>query len=529
MSAFRCQYSRQDNFFHSGDHSNGIDLIKRIMSLWRFIWRDRLNRRYLWAWGIISLGLWLLFKLLYPYPNLVLDSYYYVKAAVLDLDTNAWPIGYSKFIRVFNLFSHSDNLLVGIQYLFLQLTCLVFFFTWLFLFRPAKLTGHLLFVLLFINPLFLYCSNYILSDPLFIGLSILWISQLLWVIYRPRPYMIITHALLLAAAFTVRYNALYYPIIGTLAFILSRQRIWLKLTGIFLPVALMAVFILYTSGKVADITGERQFSAFGGWKMANDALYMYAHFYMSKTAPVPEKFRTLDSMAKQYFVAYKDSGDLLKSDYTSGSFFMFAGESPLVQYMFHQVGIQWRWPFLNTKEWLSVGPFFQAYGIYLIREHPVAFARWFIWPNFLRYINPPGEVFGSKMPFHLIEPYGGEYIRRSLGLNAIVFTPSSIALSEDILYFYPKILAMIHLGFVIGLLGFAGCHGFRRIDKPYSNCLIMIVCLWCCDLGFSVLSAGVVLRYEIFIMVVEMVFGLYFIDYTYRNADQRSPIIIHQH
>jgi hypothetical protein len=486
------------------------------------------NRTYLWCWCTISLGLWLLFKWLYPYPTLVLDSYYYVKAAVLHQGINAWPIGYSNALQVFNLFSHSPNLLVTIQYFFLELTCLAFFFTWRLLFKPGKWTSHGLFLLLFINPLFLYISNYILSDPLFIGLSLLWVTQLLWIIYLPRPYMILTHALLLAAAFTVRYNALYYPFIGALAFILSQQKIGMKLAGIFLPLAFLVTFILYTSSKMAAVTGERQFTAFGGWKTANDALYMYAHVYQNSSPPVPEKFRVLDSMVKQYFVTSKDAGDLLKPDYTSGSLFMFASESPLVQYMFRLAGVNYYWPFLNSKAWLSAGPLFQAYGLYLIREHPIAFARWFLWPNFLRYINPPGEVFGSKMPFQLVEAYGGAYVRESLKLNAITFSPMAIALSEDILYLYPKIFAMIHLGFVLGLLGFLSCRGFRSVPKPASWCLLMISVLWCCDLGFSVLSAGVVLRYEIFVIVLEMAFGLYFIEYTYRNADRRQPIIIHQ-
>jgi len=472
----------------------------------------------------MSVSLWVLFKLFYPYPNLVLDSYYYVKASVLNWDINAWPIGYSKFLRLFNLFSHSANLLVSLQFLLLVGACLVFFFTWLFLFKPGRWISNLVFIFLFINPLFLYCSNYVLSDPLFIGLSILWITQLLWIIYRPHPYMILTHALLLFLAFSVRYNALYYPFIGTLAFIFSRQRIWLKLAGIMAPAILLIAFILYTGTKVAEITGERQFSAFGGWKTANDALYMYAHVYENNSRYIPERFRVLDSMVKKYFRSYKDPGDLLKPDYTSGSFFMFAGESPLVQYMFHLSGVRWRWPFLNTKDWLAAGPLFQEYGFYLIRQYPLAFARWFLWPNVQRYINPPGEIFGSKLPYMWLEGYGGDYIRACLHLNSIAFRHSAISLSQEILYFYPKIFAMIHIAFLIGLAGFLFCHGFRGMEKPSLHCLIVIVFLWSCDLVFSVFSAGIVIRYQMFLMVCEVALGSYFIEYVYRHLDKQPSI-----
>jgi len=494
------------------------------MILWRFIWSHKTNKRYLWIAASIIVGLWTLFKQLYPYPTLVLDSYYYAEAAVLNLPVNAWPIGYSKFLQLFNLISHSGNLLVTIQYLLVELSCLVFFFTWLFLFMPGRFTRNLLFALLFVNPLFLYCSNLILSDAVFIGLSILWVTQLLWIIYHPRLYMILSSALLLTIAFAVRYNALYYPFVGALAFILSRQRTILKLAGIGLPLVLLALFIGYTSIKVGAITGERQFSAFGGWKLANDALYTYAHVYKDHPQPVPRKFRSLDSLVREYFVVSGNSGDMLKTDYTYGSLFMFAQETPLVRYLFNLSGRKSYWPFIGSKDWLSVGPLYQDYGVWLIRQHPLAFARYFLWPNFIRYINPPGEVFGSTMPFVFVEAYGGEYVRKCIGLDKLAFSSSSITLSQDILYWYPKLVTTIHLAFLIGLIGFLATRGFRRTEKPYSYCLMTIIALWGCDLCFSVLSAGVVLRYEIFILIPEMTFGLHFIEYTYRHLDSRDPM-----
>ncbi len=492
------------------------------MILVKFIWTDRGNRGFLWIALALTCTLWPLFKYFYPSPNLVLDSYYYIKAAVLRLDTNAWPIGYSKFLRLYNLFSHSPGGLVTLQFIFLQLSLLIFFFTWRLFFLPGKWISCLLFALLFANPLLFYCCNYVLSDALFISLSLLWITQLLWVVYRPRPWMIVSHALLLILAFTIRYNALYYPFIGALAFFISRQRRIYKLAGIVLPLALVASFIFYTRHRAADSGGEQQFSAFGGWKMANDALYMYAHVFSDHPQPVPEKFRTLDSMVRRYFVDYQEKGDILTPDYTSGSFFMFAGESPLVQYMFRQSGRAYYWPFLNSRHWLAVAPFFQSYGAYLIGKYPLAFAQYFLWPNMIRWINPPGEIFGSEMPFQWVEAYGGVYVRACLSMDGMSFSKRSISVSKDILYLYPKISAAVHLAFIIGLLGFLSSGGFRRLVNPVKDGLILITALWGCDLCFSLLSAAVVLRYEIFMMILEMAFGLYFIGYTYKSLDRQA-------
>jgi hypothetical protein len=220
-----------------------------------FIWHDRLNRRYLFAFLFVVLIVWVIFKFLYPYPNIIFDSYNYMRAAALHWNFNAWPIGYSKILQFFTSFSHSANLLVTVQYFFLELSCAVFFFTWLYFFRPRKAISHILFGLLFLNPVFAYISNYILSDPFFIGLSVLWITQILWIVYRPSPYMILTNAILLTLAFTIRYSALYYPLVVILALILSRQSVKLKLAGISLPILLMMVFVQYTSNQAASVTG----------------------------------------------------------------------------------------------------------------------------------------------------------------------------------------------------------------------------------------------------------------------------------
>src|ERR1700733_1361986 len=176
------------------------------MNFGNFIWNVRCNRRYLIGAVGFSILLMGIFKALYPYAKLVLDSYFYIKAAAGNWDVNAWPIGYSKFLRVFGWFSHSPLLLVWWQYLFLAFSNALFFFTLLYFFRPGKMVSNVLFVFLFLNPLFLYLSNLIMADTLFTGLSLLWITQLIWIIYRPRPYMIVTHAVLLLVTFTVRYN-----------------------------------------------------------------------------------------------------------------------------------------------------------------------------------------------------------------------------------------------------------------------------------------------------------------------------------
>ena len=184
-----------------------------------------------------------LFKLLYPFPDFISDSYSYIDTVLEHLSVNLWPIGYSRFIAALHASSPSDTFLVGVQFLLLEGALLLFFYTLLWFHRPAKNTSNILFVLLFFNPIFLYLSNCVLSDALFNTLSLLWWVQFIWMLHRPRIYQIFILAGLLYIAFTLRYTALYYPGLAIVAFALSGFPLKWKVLGSALCILVMIPFI----------------------------------------------------------------------------------------------------------------------------------------------------------------------------------------------------------------------------------------------------------------------------------------------
>src|SRR5579864_4394965 len=95
----------------------------------RFIWQIRQNRITLLAGMGVSILLYSVFKLFYPYPDFFGDSYSYIYAAVHHLDINIWPIGYSKFLSAFHAITPSSRWLVAFQYFSMQIALLHFFFT----------------------------------------------------------------------------------------------------------------------------------------------------------------------------------------------------------------------------------------------------------------------------------------------------------------------------------------------------------------------------------------------------------------
>src|SRR5580704_6142116 len=105
----------------------------------------QINRIYVFSALLATVVMLTAFKLIYPYPNMVLDSYYYVMAAISHADVSPWAIGYSWFLRLFGLFSHSPLLLVIFQYLFLEACLLVLFLTFTELLKLSKIVKWMLF------------------------------------------------------------------------------------------------------------------------------------------------------------------------------------------------------------------------------------------------------------------------------------------------------------------------------------------------------------------------------------------------
>jgi len=486
------------------------------MSFLVFIWVHRQNRRYLLGCAFISFLLFFVFKLLYPYPNMVMDSYVYIRPLAEHLGANSFPIGYSWFLGVFSFFSRSAALLVWLQYLFLTASCLLFFFTLLYFFRPGKWATLGLFIFLFVNPLFFYCSNFIMSDTLFTTLSVLWITQLMWMIGRPRTYMIFTHALLLLLVFTVRYNALYYPIFASLILLFTRLRHWLKVAAIALQFLLIGAFIQYTSGEMEKLTGVRQFSPFGGWKMGNNALYMYGHVCQERNDAVPEKFAHLDSMVRRYFKAVRwvDDLSLPRSD---GGFYMSNDETPLSQYQFERYGQNTA--FQDFKKWGPMGPISAAYGSYLIRKYPLEFCKWFVWPNTIRYAFTPTEIFSLLTPYYLRNDDLGQKASSWFHIKTLTVSQSYINLRTTLLAPYPVLLGLTHLAFILGLVGFTLFGGFKKLPRINASIVASVVAFWIFDLFFKVTAGGIMLRHQMFLMILEFAFALLFIDFIYHNSD----------
>jgi len=484
-----------------------------------FIWGNTQHRITLILAVVLSTAFMLVFKSCYPYPNLAFDSYHYIYAAMLNLDVDTWPIGYSKFLQLVGFFSHSHILLIWAQYFLEVAASLWFYFTILYLFKLGLLLRGLLFIFLFLNPLFIYSSNFVMSDNLFMTLSLCWITLLIWIICRTKRYMIWVHAFLLGITFCVRYNAMYYPLIAGIAFLLSSFSLRLKIAAIVLQMIPIILFVLFTSYRVEQTTGVRSFSPFAGWKMANNALYMYSHIYQDCKDPLPSRFVPFDTMVRRYFRSRQKQEDLM--DYhSSGSDYMFNYQSPLNSNMDLYYGVKDRIVVYMTGA-AHFTSFYSAYGSYLVKKHPVDFVRYFIWPNSIRHSIPPLEVFELHSMFILLEGNGLDKIATSwfADLKTIQTEPYYILLRDKILTPFMTFKFFVQIVFAMLLVGFSMLRGFKKTEKAVSRLILLITCFWLCELVFTISTGAIVMRYLLFPFIIEFSFSLILLHYIYYQMD----------
>lgn len=478
-----------------------------------YLLKDRLNRTLLAIIGTALIIQFTIFKILYPFASFINgDSYVYLQSAYSNSDVNIYPIGYSKFLRLFSVFSSSDTLLVALQYFMIQASALWFIFTLCFFHRPKNIFKIIMLTLLVLNPVFLYLSNYVSSDSLFLSLSLLWFTLILWILQRATLKLILLQTFVLFLAFMVRYNALYYPIFSLIALLLSSQPLKLKFVGIFSSLLVIILFMTYTANRYHQLTGIREFTPFSGWQIANNAMYCYRYVNSHARKQPPKEFRVLDKMVTTYF---DSSRDLKKNPWEmleASTMYMWDQRSPLQKYM--KLQFKNDSSVRSLKAWASVAPLYADYGKYLIGQYPWSYFKYYLIPNGIKFYSPPGEfLFAYNMGRDTV----GKIIQTWFGYKNNKVKSAFKDFKVNAIQFMPIMAGTMNMIFLMGLLSVALLNGLSR-RSPMSKVLILAMILWLMNFCFSVLASPVTLRYQLFGILISSMFGILSIDYTYRRA-----------
>ena len=484
-----------------------------------FLFQNKQNRKLLWWSAILIFIQLLVFKYLYPFPSFINnDSYSYLESASKNLSINIYPVGYSMFLRLLSVFTKSDILVVSFQYLLLQASILGFVFTVFYWYKPEKSTQIILLFLLVVNPVLLYLANYIGSDAYFISLSLIWFTLLLWIIHRPDFKLILLHGLVLYIAFTVRYNAIFYPVVAAIAFFYKRKKLLLKFAGLGLTALLIGTFMINNGYNYKRLTGTFQFSPFTGWQLANNAMFIYRYVDRADRVPVPSKFKDLDNRIREYFDSTRDTKKFPEELIKANTFYMWSHGLPLHVYMNDQ--FKRDSTASKFRRWASMGPLYKEYGWFIIKSYPLNFLEYYIWPNMVRYYSPPLEFLSVYST--------GEEIIKEPGKTWFDFRTNKLynrvgTFEVSILDYLPIITGITNIVFIVGLLGYIFLGG------PLTNIYLkkvlgIIILFWLSNFGFSVLVAPITLRYQLFPLTITSTFTILFLEFILKSAFQPTTM-----
>ncbi len=488
---------------------SGVNTLKQ--SFFQFIVKEKSNRRLLYIALVGITVQFIVFKLAYPFADFFSDSYSYLFAAYANLDVSIWPIGYSKFLRVFHFITYSDTALIGFQYFFLELSALYFFYTILYFFSPVRSNRIILFVFLFFNPLFLYVSNYVNSDPLFIALSLCWFTQLIWIIHRPRLEQVFIQAVLLFACFTVRNNAYIYPFVTAIAFAFSQYRIWWKLIGAVLGVVLIIPFVVHTRNVAGKMTGTKQFSLFTGWQLANNALYAYE--YMDTAKVLSKPLQELDLYSQQFYSAVPKD---FRSEYlftNPGNFFIQFSQSPLKAYLSRRY--RFNSDYDAVIAWGKASAVFNEYGKYLIKHNKSAYFHEFMLPNAKNYFVPHLE---KLKVYNLGDEKVDTIASKWFHYHGNKVWSASASAQGKILNIFPHLFLLINAYWIISILSFWYQEKFKTIYPIYNRYIVLTVAFFLLNFSFCVSATIIVMRYQVFPFIICVSSALLLTEFLNRKS-----------
>jgi len=469
------------------------------------------KRLYIIAYLVIILGEFCWFKWWYPLPNFFPNSDSFLEAAFYKQSINMWPIGYSWFLRVFDFFTHYDKALVLLQYLLLQGGLLWFFGTVIYMFKPGRYITIILLLFGLVNPLLLTIANFVSSDSLIAALSIIWLTQLCWTLYKPARSLLVLHVLVLLVIFTMQYNGWYYPLISIGVITFANISLRIRILGISIILLSIGGFIGYTMYTYKQQTGYWQFSALGGWQRAANVLQPYTYVRELDAKEVPTKFRKLHEKVNEHNESFGDREG--RADRYLNTYYMWDYLSPLMEYFFSQGETKGTDEYFRL--WAKQAPLYNAYGVYLMKKYPLAYARYYLWPNLVRYYVPKAEY----LEFYngradILSPMAVRWFKYS---SNKAYTRSADK-HNRFMFVYTYVQTAANMLFVLGFTGFILLGGLKYL-QPYKRHIVWwIIVVWTCNLIFNVTGPPMELRYLVFSMLITFPFGILWFSFVIKES-----------
>jgi hypothetical protein len=174
-----------------------------------------------------------------------------------------------------------------------------------------------------------------------------------------------------------------------------------------------------------------------------------------------------------------------------------------------------------VEKWATVAPLYNKYGIWLITQKPWAFIKHYAWPNLLRYYGPPAFFMGKyNLGNKTVAPIAVTWFNWKNNDLPTRFKDREIHLMN----FFPNLLAIINPSYVVIALFFIGFAGVKQCNKISKQILACFTLVWFTNTFFSVLSAPIELRYQIFPVVITLPFCTLLLSWIIQSIKAESKL-----
>ncbi|WPV67805.1 hypothetical protein [Chitinophaga sp. LS1] len=271
-------------------------------------------------------------------------------------------------------------------------------------------------------------------------------------------------------------------------------------------------------------TNTTQYSPFGGWQMASNALYMYAHVSPKTTETVPPKLQTLHNITVKHLDSLNHLRYDKRPDNELGIYYLWDEKAPLKSYLITKYKNDSITPYL--KRWAKVATLYNQYGTWLIKQFPVEFTKYYVLPNLINYYAPNPEFLGFyNMGRDSVDAGAVQWFGYKTNKVHGFSKDNKITLTQ----IFPPLLAIINIFFFTGLWGFIFLNGFKEIPSLYRKTLYVLISIWIFNLLFSVFASPIVLRYQVFPFIFTLSFGGILLSFMIRKSfitpTEKSPLV----
>jgi hypothetical protein len=255
------------------------------------------------------------------------------------------------------------------------------------------------------------------------------------------------------------------------------------------------------------MTGTPQFPPIlGGWQWGNNALYMRGFIEEDSNAfPTPQTAE-LDRIARRFFSLPYRPQDMLASEVAN--FFIRHPEAPLKQYMARHY--QPNTEYEHVAAWGKSAVVFDQYGKFLIKRHPLAFARYYLLVNTKNYFIPPLEKLEI---YNLGQDSMWEEGQFWFQYPSPKVRSISKELQGTVLGLFPALFLILNIYYAVGLFLFIRRSGFKKTSPAVRYTILTITTFLALNAAFSIFANIIVIRYEIFPMLVFLTFAMMLTDF----------------